>query len=364
MMKLSFPRLFLIIPAVFLFAPGIAVSSETIRVAIADNQRSVALRSSVGLIVAGVPSNGNEKKMIFSPASLGGGPARVKSRNDLTQVNGRKYRGWVELRRNRAGLLLVINDLDLEDYLKGVVAAEIPHAWEFEALKAQAVAARTYALYQKRTSGKRSYHILATVSSQVYRGNAGERSNAVKAVQDTKGLVIDYGGEIIPAFYHADCGGHTEDAAELWGIDVPYLKGVECECQRIAENGVWEKRISVFTLADALRRKGYGVGVVSDLSIRDMTPAGRVKHVAVTSSGANSLIPGETLRSALGNTVIPSVFFELEISGDEAVFSGRGRGHGVGLCQWGAKEMAQRGHDFKAILAHYYPGTSLSKMEH
>jgi len=363
MMKTVVRRLFLIISFIVLFSPGTAVSSETIRVAIADNLRAATLRSSVGLIVAGVPSSGNEKKMIFSPASLGGGPVRVKSRNDLTEVNGRKYRGWVELRKSKKGLVLVVNELDVEDYLKGVIAAEIPHAWEFEALKAQAVAARTYALYQKQTAGKRSYHILATVSSQVYQGNSGERSNAVRAVRETTGLVIVYQGKAIPAFYHANCGGHTEDAAELWGIDVPYLKGVDCDCQRIAENGVWEKRISVFTLAEALRRKGYGVGAVSDLGIRDMTPAGRVKHVVVTSSGANSLIPGETLRAALGNTVIPSVFFELELSEDEAVFSGRGRGHGVGLCQWGAKEMAQRGHDFKSILAHYYPGTSLSRME-
>lgn len=300
--------------------------------------------------------------MTFGPASLGGGPARVKSRDDLTQVNGRKYRGWVELRRNKAGLLLVINDLDLEDYLKGVIAAEVPHAWEFEALKAQAVAARTYALYQKQTSGKRSYHILATVSSQVYQGSAGERSNAVRAVRDTKGLVIEYRGEIIPAFYHANCGGQTEDAAELWGIDLPYLKGVDCECQRIAENGLWEKRVSASAVADALRRLGYGVGVITDLSIQNTTPAGRVKHVMVGSPGGSALVPGETFRAALGHMVIPSVFFELELLGDEVVFSGRGRGHGVGLCQWGAKEMAQRGHDFKSILAHYYPGTRLSRI--
>jgi stage II sporulation protein D len=362
-MQLPFYRLLLIIWAAFLFVPGIAVSSENIRVVIADDQRSVALRSSIGLIVSGVSSGGKNKKMTFGTASVRSGPVRVKSRDDLIQVNDRKYRGWVELRRNKAGLLLVINDLDIEKYLKGVIAAEIPHAWEFEALKAQAVAARTYALYQKRTAGTRPYHILATVNSQVYHGVNGERPNAVRAVRDTKGLVIDYKGELIPAFYHANCGGHTEDADELWGIDVPYLKGVDCECQRIVEDGLWEKRISAFSVADALRRLGYGVGVLSDLNIHTITPAGRVKHVAVSSGGATALISGDTLRTALGNTAIPSVFFELELLGDEVVFSGRGRGHGVGLCQWGAKEMAQRGHDFKSILAHYYPGTRLSRIE-
>jgi stage II sporulation protein D len=362
MIKILARRSILVLSLFSLFTPGAAFPSETIRVAIANNLRSVTLRSSAGLFVSGMPSNGREKKMIFGAASLADSPTRVRSVDGLTEVNGRKYRGLVELRRGKKGLILVVNELDIEDYLKGVIAAEIPPAWEFEALKAQAVAARTYAMYQKLTSGKRPFHIFATVDSQVYDGTRGERPNAVRAVLETKGLVISYHGKTISAFFHADCGGHTEDAAELWGIDAPYLKGVDCDCQRIAENGVWEKRISVFSLADALRRRGYGVGAVSDLSIRDTTPAGRVKHVAIISSGAQALVPGETFRTALGNTVIPSVFFELELSGQEAVFSGRGRGHGVGLCQWGAKEMAQRGHTFRTILSHYYPGTELKRI--
>jgi stage II sporulation protein D len=143
---------------------------------------------------------------------------------------------------------------------------------------------------------------------------------------------------------------------------MPYLKGVNCECQRIVENDLWEKRLSLSTVVGALKRLGYGMGPISAIGIHDITPAGRVKRIAVRSLGKTIFVSGDALRSTLGNAVIPSVFFELELLDDEAVFSGRGNGHGVGLCQWGAKEMAQRGQDYRSILAHYYPGTELSRI--
>ncbi|MGC1456572.1 MAG: SpoIID/LytB domain-containing protein [Nitrospirota bacterium] len=339
-----------------------ASAAESIRVAIADNQRTVSLKSSRGLLIAGTPSGGREKLLRFTPASVGRKPVRIRSTDGFTQVNGKRYRGWVELRKQKSGLLLVVNDLDLEEYLRGVIAAEVPPDWELEALKAQAVASRTYALYEKRTSGKRLYHILATVSSQVYNGVNGEQVNAVQAVVETSGLILTYRGKVIPAFYHANCGGHTENASLMWGIDAPYLKGVDCECQSIVKDGLWEKRVSVSQVSAALRRQGFRVDHISDMRIADITPAGRVKTVTIMSASGTTTVPAETLRAALGNTEIPSVFFELELSEGEAVFSGRGRGHGVGLCQWGAKEMAEKGHDFKSILSHYYPGTVLERM--
>jgi stage II sporulation protein D len=339
-----------------------ASASENIRVALFDDQRTVSIKSSSELLIAGSPLGGHEKILRFTPASVGGRPVRIRSTDGFTQVNGKRYRGWVELRKKKNGLLLVVNDLDLEEYLRGVIAAEVPPDWELEALKAQAVASRTYALYEKRTAGKRPYHILATVTSQVYNGVNGEQVSAVRAVKETEGLILTYRGNVIPAFYHANCGGHTENASLMWGIDAPYLKGVDCECQDIITDGLWEKRVSVSHISAALRRQGFRVDDISDMSIADITPAGRVKNVTIRSARGTTTVPAETLRAALGNTEIPSVFFELELSEGEAVFSGRGRGHGVGLCQWGAKEMAGKGHDFKSILSHYYPGAVVERM--
>jgi stage II sporulation protein D len=349
---------------VFFFLPLAAFASENIRVAVADNQRTVTLKSPRGLVVEGAPSGGHgEKKMVFGSASVGTRAVRIRSVGEITQVNGSSYRGWVELRKKKNGLLLVINELDIEEYLLGVIAAEVPHDWEFEVLKAQAVASRSYALYQKRTSGKRPYHILATVDGQVYSGRNGERENSVRAVRETKGIVVVYGGEVIPAFYHASCGGHTENASELWGIDAPYLKGVDCECQEISRYGLWEKRISATKLATLLGRQGYRLNGITGIEMDSITPAGRVRQVTIRHAGGTAFIPAETLRAAVGYSFLPSVFFEPALEGNEVVFSGRGLGHGVGLCQWGAKEIARHGFDFKSILSHYYPGTTLKKIE-
>ena len=340
-----------------------AQASENIRVAVSNNTRTVTLKAQAGLTVEGSPSDLKEKKMIFGSSFIGTRPVRVRSAGEYIAVNGKSYRGWIELRQKKNGLLLVINELDIEDYLLGVIAEEIPHDWEFEALKAQAVASRTYALYQKRTAGNRAYHILATVNGQVYSGRSGEQARAARAVRETKGTIITYGGKVIPAFYHSSCGGHTENAMELWDIDAPYLRGVDCDCQEISKYGPWEKRLSIAKVTTALQKQGYRLNGIRKLEINGITAAGRVKQVSITHSAGIESVPAETLRTAIGTALIPSVFFEIAVIGNEVVIYGRGLGHGVGLCQWGAQEMAQRGKDYKAILSHYYPGTSLMKSD-
>lgn len=340
-----------------------ASASENIRISIADNVKSAVIESPSGLMTEGTAAGEGQRKVVIGPGAVGGAPLRFSSRGDFTSVNGRSYRGVIEIRKKQNGLLLVVNDLDLEEYLLGVIAEEIPHDWEFEALKAQAVAARSYALYQKRNTGRRHYHILATVSSQVYTGKRGERERTTRAVRETQGMVLTYAGAVIQAFFHSSCGGRTENASRLWNIDEPYLKGVDCDCQEISKYGVWEKRFSLPAVSAALRKKGYRVDGVQALEIDGITPAGRVKNVAVRDPRGTTSVPAESLRAAIGYSLIPSVFFELETAGNEVIISGRGMGHGVGLCQWGAREMAQRKHDYRSILSHYYPGTRISFMQ-
>ena len=333
--------------------------AESIRVAIADNQRSVTLGSNAGLRTSGTHGRKSGKSVVFRAADVGNAPIRVSSPGEFINVNDKAYRGAIEIRKKGNGRLLVINELDVEAYLLGVVAAEIPSDWEMEALKAQAVASRTYALYQKRNAGRRSYHILATVDSQMYLGRRGERTRATEAVEETRGLVIAYRGEIVPAFYHSSCGGHTENALELWGIDEPFLKGVDCDCQNISKYGLWEKRFTTAGVIRALRREGFRLAEIDSVEMGDLTPAGRVKNVIFRHSGRATSVPSETIRAALGYSNIPSIFFEPELVDGEVVFSGRGLGHGIGLCQWGAKEMARNGSDYRAIISHYYPGTAV-----
>ncbi|MEK6745108.1 MAG: SpoIID/LytB domain-containing protein [Nitrospirota bacterium] len=331
--------------------------------AIAENQRSVTVAAPAGLRTTGAPGNHSGRSAAFRAEDVGKTPVRVSSPGGFINVNGKAYRGAIEIWKKGNGRLLVINELDLEAYLLGVVAAEVPSDWEMEALKAQAVASRTYALYQKRNAGRRSYHILATVDSQMYLGKRGERTRATEAVEETQGLVITYQGEVIPAFYHSSCGGHTENALELWGIDEPFLKGVDCDCQIISKYGIWEKRFTTAGVIRALRRQGFRLAGIGSVEMGDLTPAGRVKNVIFRNSGRATSVPAETIRAALGYSNIPSIFFEPELLDQEVVFSGRGLGHGIGLCQWGAKEMARNGAEYEAILSHYYPGTTVVRRQ-
>lgn len=346
-----------VIPVVLVCVPPRA-AAEDIRVAIADGQTSVEVRSAAGIFTQGSSSTIG-RSVTVSEGQAGSAPVRLRSVDGILRVNGRSYRGVIEVRKKQNGRLLVINELDVEDYLLGVVAEEMPHDWPSEALKAQAVVARTFALYQKSEAGRRPYHLRATVRGQVYSGMRGERAAAEQAVQETDGVVIAYQGEAIPAFFHSSCGGHTEDASELWGIDEPYLKGVDCDCQKISKYGQWEKRVTLDAIGSALRREGYRVNGLAAVRPAGLTAAGRVRDVEVVSAAGLERIPADDLRRAVGYSEIPSVFFETDIDGNAVVFSGRGRGHGVGMCQWGAKWMAENGSRYVSILQHYYPGTRL-----
>lgn len=354
------PTVILIVLSIFIALP--ASASENIRVLIAEHMKSATIESSSGLIMEHSPAKEAGNRITIGSRYIGTRPVRITARDGTVRLNNRQYRGTIEIRRMNDSEVFVINELDIEDYLMGVVAEEIPHDWEFEALKAQAVASRTYALYLKRNAGRRPYHITASVRTQLYGGLRSERDSAVRAVRDTKGLVLMYQGSVIPAFYHSSCGGRTEDAGELWDIDVPYLKGVDCSCQEISKYGAWERRISIKEALTALGRLGYRLGNITSVGLGRITRAGRVKDIVIRDGDRVVRVPAERFRSSLGYGMIPSVFFEVSAAGGEIVFSGRGMGHGVGLCQWGAREMAQRGLDFISILRHYYPGTSIEQL--
>lgn len=353
--------LWFVLLIIFAF-PSYVFGSENIRVLIAEGLKTVTIESRSGLVLRHPVRTIAGKKIVIGADSIGTRPLRVGSEAGDIRVQGREYRGIIEVRANRHGLLLVINDLDIEDYLIGVVAEELPHDWEIEAIKAQAVAARTYAIYQKRSSGSRPYHITATVNAQVYGGRLSERESTTRAVRETHGVVLMYKGRPIPAFYHSSCGGQTEDASQLWNIDAPYLKGVDCSCQEISKYGAWERRFNIKDIVSALGRLGIKARDISSIKIGHITKAGRVKDLYIRHGDRITAVSAERFRAALGYGAIPSVFFEVSFLNGELVLSGRGMGHGVGLCQWGAREMAQKGHDFLSILRHYYPGTEPARL--
>ena len=266
--------------------------------------------------------------------------------------------GLIQLVRRGNGRLLV-NHVDLEEYVKGVVPAEVNPAWHQEMLKVQAVAARTYALYQHMLSATRDYDVVAGIQDQVYRGRQGIDARVVEAVESTRGLVVTYQGAPIYAAFSSTAAGVTEDAMTVWSKDLPYLKGVECPFDIESPYYQWKASVKIETLEKNLRQQGFMVGTISTITPHAYSRAGRVATLRVVHSNGELVLRGEDLRKAAGYTVIPSTQFTVELIGQEVVFSGYGAGHAVGLCQWGAKELAELGYSFSSILGYYYPGTEL-----
>lgn len=291
-------------------------------------------------------------------------PRPSDTREDLGSVYGRvffrgkTYRGFFTFSRDSNGLY-VINTMPLETYIQGVVAAETGEDWEYEALKAQAVASRTYAVFQRNNNKQRDFHLTSGVLHQVYRDN-NVSPRVIRSVKETAGEILTYIGLPISAFYHSTCKGKTELPSEVWNVNYPYLKSVECNTGD-APYDAWSVEFTLKEIGEALGVKG-----IIDIGISSPTATGRVKTLRykVTEGTGNEFreIKATELRRLLGYRRLPSTDFILKKEAGKIIMEGKGWGHGVGLSQWGALEMARQGKDYREILAHYYPGTKLHQL--
>jgi stage II sporulation protein D len=363
----NMPILVFAVLSVILAGPVLA--GETIRVAILQNAESVSLSAPSGLIMrAGDEDlNVNGRTVTVTAGSSGLAVDGQRLRSDRIEVRGR--RGEVSINglavsgrtivKRQNGRMMVINELALEEYLKGVVPAEMNAAWHPEALKVQAIASRTYALYQIRQNGKKDFDLVATTKDQAYLGRAQADGPAGQAVDETRGQVVTFRDEPIRAAFFSTAAGPTEDAMNVWSVDLPYLKGVECPFDMNSPYYQWRTDVSMPLLEKRLREEGYPVGVVATIAPATYSKAGRVAQVRILHSDGELYLRGEDLRRVIGYTTLASTQFDLEVFGLRVQFTGRGAGHGVGLCQWGAKELAERGYAAEAILRYYYPGTDI-----
>ena len=266
--------------------------------------------------------------------------------------------GLVQVLRQGKGLF-VINLVELEEYVKGVVPSEVNSTWHMEMLKAQAVAARTYALYHHMLSATRDYDVVASIHDQVYRGRRGIDARITQAVESTRGVVVTHGGAPIYAAFSSTAAGITEDAMVVWSKDLPYLKGVECPFDLNSPYYQWKASFRVDELEKKLRQQGFPVGIITSMTPQTYSRARRVATLRVVHSKGELILRGEDLRKAVGYTVVPSTQFAVESIGQDVILTGYGAGHAVGLCQWGARELADLGYSFSSILRYYYPGTTL-----
>ncbi len=326
----------------------------------------------------------------------------------LLTWNGRPYRGALELTATSNGLL-VVNRLPVEDYVRGVVSQELGPVGPADsaAVQAQAVAARSYAYTRLNDpdipAGGRRYDLVATVTDQVYGGVAGETAVGNAAVASTSGIVITYGGRVVNAPYHASCGGTTAEPEDVWRApSQPYLQRVSDQipgtdryyCEGSAEfrwartytraelNSALEHNLRTYAVSGSAGSSGDGnggepggsgasgpIGAVQSVAVDALTPGGRVAWITVTTDRSTYRVRGNDIRFVFRlprGEILKSTYFLID---DEPMqdgrlasltLRGRGNGHGVGMCQWGAIGRARAGQDFQTILGTYYPGTTLA----
>jgi stage II sporulation protein D len=345
----------------FLLA-GSSFAAETMRIAMSGEVASVELRgdglavgdddddatfevlgdrATVTLVGGRLAVNGKpsaREALRFRAATAGTLSALgVRVHGDVVVVPGRSK-------------LVAVNVLPLEEYLVGVLGGEMPKSFPLEALKAQAVAARTYALNKKIEQYGQPFHLGSSVISQVYRGLEVEDPRTREAVEATRGLVLTWMLQPIEAYFHASCGGRTEAGADALGRDLPYLRAVDCPCGKLPSSH-WTLTLKQQELASLFTKAG-------GLEVQGRTRTGRVRRVAV---GPRS-IDGVTFRERIGYTRLKSLDFHIEKAKDGWRLEGHGFGHGAGMCQWGARVLAEAGWPFGKILQHYYPGTELQAL--
>lgn len=286
--------------------------------------------------------------------------------NGFVWVGDRWYRGKVRLIPSSDGLLAV-NHVNLEDYLYSVVGSEMPTHWPLEALKSQAVAARSYALHKRAKLANANYDLGDTTTWQVYKGIEAETASTQAAVGATQGQVLTHGGTIIEAVFHSSSGGHTENVEDVWSQAVPYLRGV-ADFDHHAPVFTWQKHFT----AEQMRQRITGVGHILSMTPVETTPHGRVRQMKVVGDAGQRVLTGNELRNALGlRSSLFVVSPQAAMTGSAAkslrpaafVVSGRGFGHGLGLSQWGAYGLALRGYSYQQILGHYYQNAALAQIQ-
>ncbi|MBC5803446.1 MAG: SpoIID/LytB domain-containing protein [Candidatus Eremiobacteraeota bacterium] len=261
----------------------------------------------------------------------------------------------------------IVNLVDVETYVAATLSAEVSSGWPAEALRAHAIAARTYPMRRRAVVRSRDYDVNDDTSSQVYRGVDAIAAPFLSAAQSTSGQILFSAATPASVLYSSACGGHTAAVAEIGGQPVDYLNGIPDVDARGAAYCShspyfhWRNSLAASSLARAL---DASAGDIADVSVSERWPDGRVKTLTVMrTDGSRKLVNGRTFYSralaTLGYKVIPSTLFDVARAGEAFVISGHGVGHGVGMCQWGARGRAEAGMDAAQILAAYFPGTTL-----
>jgi stage II sporulation protein D len=345
------------------------VGSSTVRVRLFA--ASEIVRVSVGNVTVDSAAQTISQGSSTSPLGSGvlefssDGPLRVTATTGGSTVT-RSYLGTIFIARRRTQLLIV-NRVGLEDYVASVLSAEVSPGWPPESLRAQAIAVRTYAARAAMTARAREYDLRDDTSSQVYPGADSPALAFAAAAQATAAKILTFAGLPASIFYSSACGGHTASSEEISGAaPPPYLTGVSdndvrghAYCQ-ISPYFRWTNSVETTAMERVI---GVSAGALHDISVQDRWPDGRVRSLTASCAAGPVTLSGrefyERALGVLGYKVIPSTFFDITRQGANFILVGHGVGHGVGMCQWGARGRAQAGMSAEQILQAYFPGTAI-----
>ncbi len=324
----------------------VAQSRDPIRVQTDGRQRTIRR------VGRGVQVDAGPVRARWSSGSIG-----------TARVGGLRVTGSLEAFLD-AGVLMLVNEVPLEQYVAGAIGGEMPTDWAGDALRAQAVASRTYVIHQSSTDASRGrgWDVEAGTRSQVYAGLDTDEP-ARRAVRDTRCEILTRSGQPILAAFHSASGGRTASASEVWGESLSYLVSVDVTDEEDSPDTYWRAGISRSTLGRALKAAGFPIGVISGAVVEDRSESGRVRWIRFRGEQGDVRLSGREIRSALGESTLRSTLFQVQPSSDGFVFVGSGRGHGVGMSQWAARSLADRGATYREILQKFYPGTTLGRWQ-
>lgn len=357
--------------ALIIFSATAEAWQPEIRIGILSGVKSVELQLSAPSVMIDAATQKSIKKIRANEnftvdfAALKANAVEIRGEkipleNLQVTINGKKYFGGVRINK-AGGNLTVINLVAVEEYLRGVVPKEMSISFPTEALKAQAVAARTFTLKNRNRHKSDGYDLCATNHCQFYNGAASEKISD-EIIAETRGEIVVLKGNIVDTNFHTDSGGMTESVLEVWGVGAAHLQAVD---ELETKTQPWTVE---FTAKEISARMGAAFGDLKSVklskltigkSAADRSKSGRVKFAELVGSKKTVRLSGNELRTKFS---LPSTLFDVKFKNGAVVFEGYGYGHGVGMSQNGARAYAQAGWDYKKILAHYYRGTDLKKL--
>ena len=341
-------------------------------------------------------------------------------RDSIIQVEKNRYRDYISILTN-GNQMTVINHIEMDHYLYGVVPREVSPSFPTESLKAQAVAARTFALANINKHNKDGFNLCDTTDCQVYGAMDAENPSTNKAVDSTSNVLVYYKGRLAETIFHSNNGGYIEDSKDVWGGEVAYLTAKEDVFSKNSPFSTWDLRLTAQEVNAKLLSGGINVGELIDMEVLEVSGGNRVLKLKVIGTLKEEIISGAKLRTVLGTTTMKSTWFDIAREGESSnasayvlsgngsnpevldmntatiidgrdnksttrgnttrtavgndkskdlastyttattsfVFKGRGYGHGVGMSQYGAVEMAKQGYGYEDILKHYYTGVDI-----